>query len=33
MFRHVRLLGFIFANKGLMYNLSFEGSKFKRIKQ
>jgi len=27
------IIGFIFSNKGLMYNLSFEGSKFTRLKK
>lgn len=27
------VVGFVFSNKGLMYNLTFEGSKFSRIKR
>ena len=27
------IIGFIFSNKGLMYNLTFEGSKFSRIEK
>ena len=27
------VIGFIFSNKGLMYNLTFEGSKISRIKK
>jgi len=27
------IIGFIFSNKGLMYNLTFEGSKITRLKK
>ncbi len=27
------IVGFVFSNKGLMYNLTLEGSKFSKIKR